>query len=99
MGLSMDDEQLAARRAEIPVHCAACGGEFPGTTELHNGICDTCQKLTHGPNYRLIAELNRKSEELERLRKRCDQYHNALLIACAHDAVEAGRCLTEALDG
>jgi len=48
-------------------------GEFPGTTQLHNGICDTCQKLTHGPNYRLIAELNRKAEEVERKESRIDE--------------------------
>lgn len=65
----MNEEQLAARRAEIPVHCAACGGAYPGTTVLHNGICDACQKLTHGPNYRLIAKLQDQERELVRLRE------------------------------
>lgn len=62
----MDDDELAARRRQIPVHCAACGGEFPGTTVLHNGICDECHKLTHGPNYRLVAEVQRVREVAEK---------------------------------
>jgi hypothetical protein len=61
------DDERRVRRAAIPVHCAACGGEFPGTTELHNGICDECHKLTHGPNYRLIARLQGQEREVARL--------------------------------
>jgi len=64
-----DGEQVAARRVEIPVHCAACGGEFPGSTQLHNGICDECQKLTHGPNYRLVARLKELDAENAKLRE------------------------------
>lgn len=62
------DLEVATRRAEIPVHCAACGGIFPGTTDLHNGICDACHKLTHGPNYRLIAKLQDQDRLIFRLR-------------------------------
>lgn len=70
----MNDEQLAARRAEIPVHCAACGGEFPGTMELHNGVCDECQNLTHGPNYRLIARLQDQERTIARLCAALDMF-------------------------
>ncbi len=65
----MNDEQLAERRKQIPVHCAACAAIFPGTTILHNGICEDCVKLTHGPNQRLIAKLQDQERQVERLRE------------------------------
>lgn len=55
----MDDEQLAARRAEIPVHCGGCGATFPGDTQLNNGLCrECCRSPIH-----LIRQVERLKRE------------------------------------
>lgn len=72
----MDDEQLAAWRAEIPVHCGGCGATFPGDTGLTNGLCrECCRSPIH-----LIRKVERQAKQIERLRG---------MVAHAMSALEA----------
>lgn len=61
----MNDEELAARRALIDVHCGACGATFPGDTQLSNGACrECCRSDVH-----LIRKVERYHQALEVLNR------------------------------
>jgi hypothetical protein len=88
------EEQRQVILASIDVWCCACGHSFPGTTQLHSGLCANCVREARKRPWQVMAENERLREALDAIVTYSELPHDRMGAECGE-----GPCISCLIHG